>query len=224
MEEIKTDDIPTSRPGSIPAKGGTPPRPTFKAPKIGLTSPPPPMRPPMITPSIGLTSQPQPMIPPVPIQEPTKALVSRYPPKNKTIIRSPVGEKATGKTTPVYANNENLIKKLASIEKALSKVDENDEENEWSDYEEPKGKRMKLRDKPESKSYTADHKDYLISKNKKIVADASAQIRALVKGNSARKKVAIMKEREKDIYKGTSDYFDDILDSVIDATKRKRMN
>ena len=50
---------------------------------------------------------------------------------------------------------------------------------------------------------------------------ASSKIGALLKGNSARRKVARMKEKQID--KGTSDYFDDIIDDVINATKRKRM-
>jgi len=50
---------------------------------------------------------------------------------------------------------------------------------------------------------------------------ASSKIGAVLKGNSARRKVAKMKEKEID--KGTSEYFDDIIDDVIDATKRKRM-
>ena len=53
--------------------------------------------------------------------------------------------------------------------------------------------------------------------------EASSKLGAILKGNLARKKVAIMKEQEKVINKGTSDYFDDIIDDVINATKRKRM-
>ena len=56
-----------------------------------------------------------------------------------------------------------------------------------------------------------------------MIEDDAVNIQSAIRGAISRKKVTIMKEREKEIDKGTNEVIDDILDSVIDATKRKRM-
>lgn len=56
-----------------------------------------------------------------------------------------------------------------------------------------------------------------------LIEEASSKIGAVMKGNSARKKVALMKDDRKQIDTGTSDFFDDIVGSIVDATKRKIM-